>query len=42
MTKSKNIKQINKQKDLIHKSIDLKGESQYVSHMTLKKENKEN
>jgi len=27
---------------LIHKSIDLKGESQYVSHMTLKKENKEN
>lgn len=41
MTKAKKIKQINKTEDLIRKSIDLKGESKYVSDMTIEK-NKEN
>lgn len=45
MAKTKKSKQINKQNenDLIRKSIELKGESRYVSDMTLNKNtNKEN
>lgn len=39
MTEPKKSKKINKKKDLIRKSIELKGESKYTSDMILDKDN---